>query len=59
MSRTEPIRIIYSEEEKIFKAVGGVLNLGYMGVYKTDNIHICTAYAKITISNAFYDWHNF
>ncbi len=35
---SEPIEIIYSETEKSFKVVGGVVDLGYMGIYKTENI---------------------
>ncbi|MGN0537791.1 MAG: hypothetical protein ACI4M3_07440 [Acutalibacteraceae bacterium] len=54
MGKTEPIKIIYSEEEKTFKVVGGIVDLGYMGVYKTENIQIAV-FDGTTLENVFND----
>ena len=35
---TEPLQIIYSDGE--FKVIKGVVDLGYMGTYKSENISI-------------------
>lgn len=40
MSILEPLEIIYSKKDKNFKAVKGIIDLGYMGVYKPENIEI-------------------
>lgn len=39
-SISEPIEIIYSEEDGEYKVIKGVVDLGYMGVYSTDGIDI-------------------
>lgn len=40
MNKSEPIKIIYSEKDNQFKVTSGIVNLGYMGTYNTENIEV-------------------
>lgn len=37
---SKPIKIVYSEKDESYQVVKGVVDLGYMGVYNTENISV-------------------